>query len=146
MRGAVHLCVERLYYNPPPPRYRPGNSEPAPIHRPYDIMSEASKEVEHIVLLKLKKDLSPEQFGELKTAIYNLEKIDGVKYISFGENFTARAQGYTHGIIVRFESKQAGDNYQTHELHVIVLGLLKEALDAEDGPPVLAMDYEVLEH
>tara|TARA_A100001015_G_scaffold137422_1_gene152397 strand:+ start:2310 stop:2633 length:324 start_codon:yes stop_codon:yes gene_type:complete len=107
-------------------------------------MSETSKEVEHIVLLKLKKDLSSEQFGELKVAVYDLKKIPGVTYLSFGENFTTRAQGYTHGIIVRFESKQAGDDYQTHELHVTVLGLLKKALDTDNGPPVLAMDYEVL--
>ena len=58
-------------------------------------------------------------------------------YIPFIYGFTTRAQGYTHGIIVRFESKQAGDDYQTHELHVTVLGLLKKALDTDDGPPVL---------
>ena len=61
--------------------------------------------------------------------VYDLKKIPGVTYLSFGENFTTRAQGYTHGIIVRFESKQAGDDYQTHELHVTVLGLLKQALE-----------------
>ena len=105
----------------------------------------AAKEVEHIVLLKLRKDLSTEDFSELSKSIYNLSKIPGVIYISFGENFTARAQGYSHGIIVRFESKKAGEEYQTHELHVIVLGLLKKALDNSNGAPVLAMDYEVLD-
>ena len=110
-----------------------------------DIMSNTTREVEHIVFLKLRKDISTEDFQVLKGALFDLKKIPGVKYLSFGENFTERAPGFTHGIIVRFESKEAGEAYQTHDLHLKVLDLLKNALDKSNGTPVMAMDYEVIE-
>ena len=108
-------------------------------------MSNTTREVEHIVFLKLRKDISTEDFQVLKAAFFDLKKIPGVKYLSFGENFTERAPGFTHGIIVRFESKEAGEAYQTHDLHFKVLDLLKNALDKSNGMPVMAMDYEVIE-
>ena len=42
---------------------------------------------------------------------------------------------------MRFESKEAGEAYQTHDLHLKVLDLLKNALDKSNGTPVMAMDY-----
>ena len=87
------------------------------------------------------KDGVPNTSKTLQQHFQTTAKIPPIQHT---QNFTTRAQGYTHGIIVRFESKQAGDDYQTHELHVTVLGLLKKALDTDNGPPVLAMDYEVL--
>ncbi len=40
--------------------------------------------------------------------------------ISFGANYTQRGLGYTHALVVRFDSKAAEAEYQIHPEHVRV--------------------------
>ena len=64
--------------------------------------------VEHIVLLKIKLDTSEEQLLKIETGLYNLKtEIPGIIDISFGADFSGRSQGFSHGLVVRFESKEA---------------------------------------
>ena len=93
--------------------------------------------VEHIVLLRLKRPLDP---AELRR-VHSLKKIDGVRSISAGPNYTQRAKHLNYGIVGRFDSKEAELAYQAHEAHVQVRdAVLKPLITGDD--PILAMDYE----
>ena len=48
--------------------------------RTIDIMSNTTREVRHIVFLKLRKDIFDRSFQVLKAALFDLEENPGVKY------------------------------------------------------------------
>eukprot|EP01027_Heterolobosea_sp_BB2_P018047 GEZU01025480.1.p1 GENE.GEZU01025480.1~~GEZU01025480.1.p1 ORF type:complete len:113 (+),score=31.42 GEZU01025480.1:28-339(+) len=75
--------------------------------------------VEHIVLFKLRKDITEEQFNDLKKDALELKnKIDGIEAITFGKNITfGRDQGYTHGLRVLFTNYDACKKYGPHPDH-----------------------------
>ena len=64
------------------------------------------------------------------------QKIPEIIDFSLGENFTDRAQDFTHGISVILSDKEALQNYAIHPDHVDVAKALIN--DAE----VMALDYE----
>ena len=99
--------------------------------------------VEHIVLLKIKSDTTQQQMDAITEGVYSLKsEIPGILDISFGADFSGRSQGFTHGLVVRFESKEASIAYQTHPAHETLRdNVLKPFLGGE-APLVLACDYE----
>jgi hypothetical protein len=97
--------------------------------------------IEHIALFKVRSDATPEETQEMLRRLKLLkEEVPGVLALSCGTNFCERAQGYTHGLVVRFPDKAALDAYQDHPKHVAALN---EAIRPACEPGgILAMDYE----
>ena len=97
-----------------------------------------SSVVEHIVLFKWKGGTSKETISGLAAALNSLRSCHVVLSVSFGESFTtARAKGFTHGLIVRLPDKAALPVYAKHPDHVAVLKKLGPHVE-----DILAIDFE----
>lgn len=93
------------------------------------------------MLFRLKSDAPAEKKAALLRALLDLKsRIPGILQASAGENFSARAQGYSHGFVVRFTDRAALDAYLTHPSHVAVVEQHVKPLS--EG--VLALDYELI--
>jgi len=93
--------------------------------------------VAHIVWMRFKDNVSRARVDGHLTALASLkDRVPGISELTLGENFTDRANGYTHGLVVVFEDKAALEVYATHPRHVEVATPLRE--DAH----LLVMDYE----
>ena len=93
--------------------------------------------VQHIVWLKFNDGVGAERIDEHLRALATLpEAIAEITGFSIGENFTDRARGYTHGLIVTLGSRDDLPRYIEHPRHQQVAGALRQ--DAE----LLVMDYE----
>jgi hypothetical protein len=74
--------------------------------------------VEHLVLFKVKSDVNEEAVQAMQDALLGLQNaIPGILDISVGANFSERSQGFTHGLLVRFEDRAALDVYIPHPAH-----------------------------
>ena len=96
--------------------------------------------VEHIVLFKLKSDAPPEAVQAMVDGLSGLRtSIPGIVDLTVGENFGDRSQGFTHGLTVRFQSRQALDDYIPHPAHQkAVQELIRPILDE-----IIVVDYEI---
>ena len=93
--------------------------------------------VHHMVWMKFHDGLAAEQIdGHLKALAAMPEKIPAIRDLHVAANFTDRAGGYTHGLIVVVDDREQLTAYLEHEEHVKVAGPLKR--DAE----LMAMDIE----
>lgn len=95
--------------------------------------------VEHLVLFKLKPDVTEDQKEQMIEGLRSLqEKIPGILHLSAGGNFSDRSQGYEIGLSVRFVDRQALDVYIPHPAH-------RECVDRFITPiktDVIVVDYE----
>jgi hypothetical protein len=90
-----------------------------------------------MVWIKFHEDITEARKQEHLDGLRALtEKIPGILHLSVGANFTDRAQGFTHGLLVTLESKEALAIYAPHPEHVAVASPLRE--DAV----LMAMDFE----
>ena len=101
--------------------------------------------VDHIVLLKLKSDVTEKQIQSLKDGAASLVKIDGVESVTVGSMFVddwmqdrRGDQSINYGIRVRLASKECLKVYQSHPDHVKVI---KENIAPLLDAPVLAYDW-----
>ncbi|MAX24866.1 MAG: stress protein [Phycisphaeraceae bacterium] len=93
--------------------------------------------VQHMVWIKFREEITEARQEEHLAGLRSLEsKIPGILHLSVGKNFTDRAQGFTHGLLVTLQSKEALEVYAPHPEHVAVAGPLRE--DAV----LMAMDFE----
>lgn len=93
--------------------------------------------VEHMVWMKFRDGVTPARIEQHLAALRGLcETVPGIVRLAVGENFTDRAEGFTHGLLVTLESRDALSTYATHPAHVAVAEPLKR--DAE----LRAMDFE----
>ena len=93
--------------------------------------------IDHLVFLAVREDASPEDVEDLISSIRGLEDtVPGVVDLSVGENFSERSGGYTHGLFVRFESREDLQGYMKHPDHLAVV----EKLDALTTR--IVVDYE----
>ncbi len=93
--------------------------------------------VQHMVWMKFHDGVSDEQIAEHCEHLRGLKAIvPGIVDIAVGENFTDRAEGCTHGLLVTLTDRAALETYATHPAHVAVADPLKR--DAK----LLAMDIE----
>ncbi len=93
--------------------------------------------VEHMVWIKFKSGVSEARQQEHLDGLRALKgRVPGIQRIAVGENFTDRAQGYTHGLLVALDDREALKTYATHPEHVAVAKPLNEDAD------LLAMDFE----
>ena len=98
--------------------------------------------VEHIVLLKLKSDVTSAQLDALPDALMKMkDEIPGIESITAGLNNSpeGKSQDYSYGFIVRFADEAARDAYLPHPFHQKVAGEQIRPL-VED---VLVFDYTV---
>ena len=99
--------------------------------------------ITHMVLLRLRSDVTEEQTAEMFRALAGLQqKIPGILSFSGGAYTSPEGlqRGYTHGFCMTFESAAARDTYLPHPEHEVVKGIVVELLDGGvDG--VCAFDY-----
>jgi hypothetical protein len=94
--------------------------------------------VEHIVLFKWKIEATAEQIEQAIDGLRDLkDRIPNVLGLSVGENFSERAQGFTHGLVVRFPDKAALEVYGPHPAHQHVVQTFINPIREN----VLALDY-----
>jgi hypothetical protein len=97
-------------------------------------------QIQHMVLLKFKPEVTPEKIKDLFEQLAQLQQlIPGITYFSGGEYSSNEGlnQGYTHGFLMTFESVEARDAYLPHPEHERVKSALLEWIDS-----VLAFDFE----
>ncbi len=95
--------------------------------------------VTHIVLFTWKPAAAPEAIDRAVAELRALKgKIPGIVELSSGANFSERAQGFHHGLLVRFTDRAALEVYGPHPAHQRVL---REFLTPIMGD-VVVVDYE----
>lgn len=94
--------------------------------------------VEHMVWIKFHEGVSGARIDEHMAGLLGLKgKIPGVIDVKVGANFTDRAKGFTHGLMVKLSDRAALAAYGPHPAHQAVAKPL--SADAE----LMAMDIEV---
>ncbi len=76
--------------------------------------------VKHIAFFKFKADRTPEQIAEVWRIVEDLPKqIPGILSLTHGPNVSTEGldQGYSHSMIMTFESVAARDHYLPHPVH-----------------------------
>ena len=93
--------------------------------------------VKHVVWIKFKDAVTPERVSEHVRALKDLTvRVPGIVDLAVGANFTDRANGFTHGLVVTLEDRAALDRYAAHPAHVEVATALRSDADLQ------ALDYE----
>ena len=101
---------------------------------------EYEKLVEHIVIIKLSEGVKKEEKEELIRRTYDLkEKIPGIIDLQQGINFSTRSQGFEIGLTVRFESREALENYGPHPQHQEIVSYLQK-IGLED---IIIIDFDI---
>ncbi len=98
-------------------------------------------QIQHMVLLKIKPEVTPEKITDLFNQLAELQQlIPGITYFSGGPYSSSEGlnQGYTHGFLMTFESIDARDIYLPHPEHERVKAALLQCIDG-----VIAFDFEV---
>lgn len=96
--------------------------------------------VQHILLLKIKPEVTPEKITQLFNLLAELQQlIPGITYFKGGPYSSPEGlnQGYTHGFIMTFESVDARNAYLPHPEHERVKAELLPCIDS-----VIAFDFE----
>lgn len=95
--------------------------------------------VEHIVLFRWTEQASREAIDTAMAEVRKLKgKIPEIVDLSCGANFSDRAKGYTHGLVVRFRDRAALETYIRHADHQHVVQNFINPIRSD----VLAVDYE----
>jgi hypothetical protein len=96
--------------------------------------------IEHLVLFRWTENASPDAIDNVVSELRKLKnKIEGIMDLSCGANFSDRAKGYTHGLVVRFKDRSALAAYGPHPEHQRVVQNFINPIRAD----VLALDYEI---
>lgn len=98
-------------------------------------------QIQHIVLFKLKPEVTTEKTTELFRLLAELQQlISGITYFAGGPYSSPEGlnQGYTHGFVMTFESVDARNAYLPHPEHERVKAVLLTCIDS-----VIAFDFEV---
>jgi UDP-N-acetylenolpyruvoylglucosamine reductase len=92
--------------------------------------------VNHVVWIKFAAETSAQRITEHMDALRRLKTdVPGINHLSVGANFTNRAHGFTHGLVVELKDKEALAGYAVHPRHVEVATAVRR--DAE----LWALDY-----
>lgn len=96
--------------------------------------------IEHIVLFRWKPEATPGQIAEGMEALRGLKsQIPGIVALASGADFSGRAQGYTHALVIRFSDRASFDAYGPSPAHrAVVETHLKPILQ-----DVVDFDFEV---
>lgn len=80
----------------------------------------AAKSLVHLVLIKFKKDILPNDFQKITDGAYGLQQIEGVLDLNFGENVSPEGlgQGFSHSLTMKFTTAKDRDSiYLPHPVH-----------------------------
>ena len=99
--------------------------------------------ITHVVLLKIRKDVSKDQVAKVFEALAGLQKkIPGILSFSGGAYTSPEGlnRGFTHGFVMTFKDAASRDVYLPHPDHEVVKAIVLKVLDGGlDG--VVAFDY-----
>ena len=99
--------------------------------------------ITHVVLLKIRKDVSKDQVAKVFEALAGLQKkIPGILSFSGGAYSSPEGlhRGFTHGFVMTFKDAASRDVYLPHPDHEVVKAIVLKVLDGGlDG--VIAFDY-----
>lgn len=82
--------------------------------------------ISHIVLLKLRKSLSEDEYQQFSQGLEQLKQIPGVVSVHYGKqedmyaDYNDRSKGFTHALVVVLKDKAALAAYDSNPLHVVV--------------------------
>jgi len=94
--------------------------------------------VKHIVFFKL-QDNSQENKELVKEKIMSMKgKIEELKYIEVGINFSLEERAYDLALVSEFETKEDLKSYAINPLHVKIIEFLKDL-----GITTKVVDYEI---
>ncbi len=93
----------------------------------------------HIVLFKFKEGTTVEQIQSLKNEILKQKDIvSGLLEISFGEDFTGRAKGFTHAEVAVFKDRKSLEDFNISEYHKQLIAThIRPVLE-----DILVLDYQ----
>lgn len=78
--------------------------------------------IEHIVLFRWKTEATAEQVAAGMEGLRGLRgSIPGITALACGVDFSGRAQGYTHALVIRFADRPSFDAYGPHPAHRAVI-------------------------
>ena len=96
--------------------------------------------IEHILLIRWTEGASPEAVDTAMAELRALKsKIPGILELSTGVNFSDRAKGFTHGMVIRFKDRAALEAYMPHSEHQRVVQKLINPIRGD----TVVFDYEV---
>mgnify|MGYP006125224943 FL=1 len=79
-----------------------------------------SKKLQHVVLIKYKDSITPEQFKTIEEGAYTLNQIEGVHNLNYTTNASPEGltKGYTHSLTMYFEKAiDRDETYLPHPVH-----------------------------
>lgn len=93
----------------------------------------------HIVLFKFKEGTTVEQIQNLKSEILKQKgTVSGLLEISFGEDFTGRAKGFTHAEVAIFKDRKSLEDFNISEYHQqLIATYIKPVLE-----DIIVLDYQ----
>lgn len=93
----------------------------------------------HIVLFKFKDGTTTKQIQSLKNEILKQKCIiPGLLEISFGEDFTSRAKGFTHAEVAVFRDRKSLEDFNKSDYHQqLIITHIKPVLE-----DILVLDYQ----
>ncbi|MEX0616272.1 MAG: Dabb family protein [Candidatus Woykebacteria bacterium] len=93
----------------------------------------------HIALFKFKPEVSKEEADDALNEVRDLKiKIPQIIEIYTGENFSKHSKGFTHAIVVKFNSGEDIDAYRAHPAHKPIA----DKLDSMEEDSI-GIDFEV---
>ena len=93
----------------------------------------------HIALFKFKPEISKEEIDNSMNEVRALKKkIPQIIEIFAGENFSKHSKGFTHAIVIKFNSNKGIDLYRSHPDHKPIADRLDQV--EEDS---IGIDFEV---
>jgi|SRR5690606_11913949 len=93
----------------------------------------------HIVLFKFKEGTTVEQIQNLKSEILKQKgTVSGLLEISFGEDFTGRAKGFTHAEVAVFKDRKSLEDFNISAYHQQLIAThIKPVLE-----DIIVLDYQ----
>jgi hypothetical protein len=107
----------------------------------FSLQSFAMPKVKHIVLIKFKASVAPEQIDDLFNQLLDLtENVDGIEDYVSGPNSSPEGlnKGFTHALIMSFHDSAARDAYLAHPEHEKVKTTFLPLID-----DIVVFDFEV---
>ncbi len=94
--------------------------------------------IKHIAWIRFKNDVTEEQIeSHLKACRGLVDSVPEIESYECGKNFTDRAGGFTHGMIVTVADMTAFEGYMQHPAHIAVASPLVDDLEE-----IQVMDFE----
>jgi hypothetical protein len=103
----------------------------------------------HFVFLKIREDVDADKIEAMYSDVRGLSNLPGVLKIEVGKQedmyagYMDRSKGYTHGLVVYLETRDALKNYNDCDRHVEVKDMLGTLIDKSLPDPVMALDWEI---